>query len=275
MAAVLKRAAAVALMLGLAACSGQPPSRYAIDQDHGPAGTVDLSHVPDAVPRLEPLSRGGNRSPYQVLGRHYEVLASSDGFSERGVASWYGNKFHGHKTSNGEVYDMYAMSAAHKHLPLPTYVQVTNLENGRQVVVRVNDRGPFHDGRVIDLSYAAAFRLGMLERGTARVELRAINPRQWLTDQAAAGRAAAEPSAGLPVTMLQVGAFSSRAAAESVQRRAQSLLPGTPVRVSTSDEPRPLYRVRVGPLAPETSSADVEALLTAAGLPPVAVVDLP
>ncbi|MCU4675441.1 septal ring lytic transglycosylase RlpA family protein [Catenovulum sp. 2E275] len=128
----------------------------------------------DPTPIYEVPSRGGNKD-YQVLGKHYKVLKTSEGFSEEGVASWYGKKFHGHLTSNGETYDMFAMSAAHKTLPLPTYVKVTNLANNKQAIVRVNDRGPFHDGRIIDLSYAAAFKLGVTKSGTAKVKIEALH----------------------------------------------------------------------------------------------------
>ncbi|EPJ44103.1 MAG: rare lipoprotein A [Osedax symbiont Rs1] len=153
--------------------------RYKVSKDYGPDSIVDVSHVKDAVPKVEPLSRGGNRSSYQVLGKTYQVLKSSAGYKERGGASWYGKKFHGYLTANGERYDMYGMSAAHKSLPIPTYVKVTNMANDRQVIVRVNDRGPFHKGRVIDLSYAAAAKLGMLDSGTAQVEIEAIDPLIW------------------------------------------------------------------------------------------------
>ncbi|MEO6102210.1 MAG: septal ring lytic transglycosylase RlpA family protein [Pseudoxanthomonas sp.] len=137
-------------------------------------------HVPDvdciAEPMVtdEPRSPVGNRSPYSVLGKKYDVLNRVDGYVEQGTASYYGNKFHGRRTSNQEVYDMYAFTAAHKTLPLPSFARVTNLDNGKSVVVRVNDRGPFHDGRVIDLSYAAAVKLGITQRGTGRVEVRAL-----------------------------------------------------------------------------------------------------
>ncbi|HBQ01515.1 MAG TPA: septal ring lytic transglycosylase RlpA, partial [Gammaproteobacteria bacterium] len=116
----------------------------------------------------------GNRSPYTVLGKTYTVLPTERGYSERGVASWYGEKFHGHKTSNGEVFDMYMASAAHKSLPIPSFLRVTNLDNNRSLIVRVNDRGPFHGDRIVDLSYAAAMKLGYAERGTARVHLESI-----------------------------------------------------------------------------------------------------
>ena len=156
--------------------SGQ--GRYSQKIDSLPTNPTDVSKVADAVPRSEPKSRGGNASSYVVFGQTYRVLNSSRGFTQTGTASWYGNKFHGHLTSNGEVYDMYTMSAAHTRLPLPTYVKVTNLDNNRQVIVRVNDRGPFVGNRIIDLSYAAAYRLDMVKTGTARVKVEAIDPVQ-------------------------------------------------------------------------------------------------
>jgi rare lipoprotein A len=145
-------------------------------KDGGPAVAPDISGIPEPLPVAEPLARYGNRSPYTVLGRSYHVMGDSAGYSERGVASWYGNKFHGRPTSSFEPYDMYKFTAAHRTLPLPSYVQVTNLDNGRSVVVRVNDRGPFHGDRLIDLSYVAAVKLDMIQRGTARVEVRILTP---------------------------------------------------------------------------------------------------
>ncbi|MGB5325609.1 MAG: septal ring lytic transglycosylase RlpA family protein, partial [Pseudomonadales bacterium] len=128
---------------------------------------------------VESRSRGGNRSVYTVFGKSYRVLDDARGYRERGPASWYGKKFHGRSTANGERYDMYQMTAAHKHLPLPSYVRVRNLENGREIIVRVNDRGPFHGNRIIDLSYAAATKLGMLRNGTAEVEIEVIDAAAW------------------------------------------------------------------------------------------------
>jgi rare lipoprotein A len=145
--------------------------------DGPPDEEPDLSGIEDAVPKVEPRSRYGNPKSYVVFGKRYYTRAHSGGYVEKGLASWYGKKFHGRRTSSGERYNMYGMTAAHKTLPLPTYAQVTNLKNGRRVVVRVNDRGPFHGGRVIDLSYAAARKLGVVKTGTAMVEVRAIDPR--------------------------------------------------------------------------------------------------
>ena len=153
---------------------------------------VDCIREPDVV--ALPRSSYGNRSPYKVLGRSYEVLAATDGYVETGLASYYGNKFHGRRTSNHEVYDMYAFTAAHKSLPLPSFARVTNLENGRSVVVRVNDRGPFHDGRVVDLSYAAAVKLDIHRRGTGRVEVRALQPGEALAKAPQRVQAAPAPA---------------------------------------------------------------------------------
>ena len=144
--------------------------------DGGPDIPPDISDLPEPVPRAEPRARYGNKSPYSVLGKRYYVMDSAEGYVERGIASWYGAKFHGRMTSSFEPYDMYQFTAAHKTLPLPTFAEVTNLDNGRKVIVRVNDRGPFHEGRIIDLSYAAAIKLGIHVRGTGRVEVRAITP---------------------------------------------------------------------------------------------------
>jgi rare lipoprotein A len=148
--------------------------RYLIKHDHTPSDVPPLAHLEDVTPHYEPYSRGGNKN-YTVRDVDYKVLSDVTEFTESGYASWYGNKFHGHLTSNGERYNMFAMSAAHKNLPLPSYVQVTNLENNKQVIVRVNDRGPFHNGRIIDLSYAAAYKLDMLKSGTAKVEIKLLH----------------------------------------------------------------------------------------------------
>ena len=163
----------------VAAAKAKTESRYAIKQDLGPKQHKDMSNAPDAVPKVEPHSRGDNKSRYEVWGKSYSVMASSIGFKQRGLASWYGQKFHGHLTSNGETYDMYAMTAAHKSLPLPTYARITNLANNKTVIVRVNDRGPFHGDRVIDLSYAAASKLEYRKTGVAEVLVEAIDARQW------------------------------------------------------------------------------------------------
>jgi len=154
----------------LTACSS---GRYQYANDSSPSRLPHKGELKDAIARAEPHSRGGNKN-YRVRGIDYNVLNNAQGFEQIGIASWYGKKFHGHLTSNGEIYDMYAMSAAHKNLPLPTYLKVVNLANNKSVIVRVNDRGPFHQDRIIDLSYSAAFKLDILKTGTAKVKITAI-----------------------------------------------------------------------------------------------------
>ncbi|MGB0937424.1 MAG: septal ring lytic transglycosylase RlpA family protein [Colwellia sp.] len=161
----------VIIIFLVSSCSSD--GRYQQHKDSIPTRTPTPSELKDPTPRFESPSRGGNK-PYQVWGKDYNVLGSADNYEQKGIASWYGEKFHGHLTSNGEIYDMYAMSAAHKSLPLPTYVRVTNLANNKSVIVRVNDRGPFHESRLIDLSYSAAYKLDMLKSGTANVKIKAI-----------------------------------------------------------------------------------------------------
>ncbi|HZN85493.1 MAG TPA: septal ring lytic transglycosylase RlpA family protein [Burkholderiales bacterium] len=169
------RRIALALLLA-AGCSSTPDKRPGgYYKDDGPGDSAKLASIPDAVPRHEPLHRYANR-PYEALGKRYVPLTRVGPFEQRGAASWYGKRFHGKPTSSGEAYDMYKMSAAHPILPIPSYARVTNLANGSKVVVRINDRGPFHDGRVIDLSYAAAHRLGYIAAGSARVLVEQVVP---------------------------------------------------------------------------------------------------
>lgn len=209
----------------------------------------DVHAIPDAVPKSEPRSRYGNPSSYVVFGRRYHVLNTAQGYVEQGIASWYGPKFHGRRTSSGEPYDMYAMTAAHKTLPLPAYVRVTNLENGRSIVVRVNDRGPFVNNRIIDLSYVAAHKLGIVGSGTGLVEVRTLQPGQPELRTASLNRDAQIAAQASRTLYVQVGAFSSRENAE--QLRGQLLLNGfDEVQVQhSSSSAEALYRVRIGPLA--------------------------
>ena len=215
--------------------------------DDAPANPRDVSNVPDAVPRAEPLSRYGNMESYQVYGKTYHTLPSSSGYRESGIASWYGTKFHGKRTSSGEPYDLYAMTAAHKTLPLPTYVEVTNLKNNRKVIVKVNDRGPFHEDRLIDLSYSAASRLDILPYGTGEVEIRAIDPTQS-GQPAAPASAAMTALPGDSLLFLQVGAFSSRANAERMQGDLQTQNLGAIRIVEATTDAGTFYKVQVGPL---------------------------
>jgi len=232
-------ASAVFIAMLLAACTGTPrrppPLPPPIVQP-----PPNVAVIPDAIPRPEPRSAKGNPAFYDVFGKRYFVLATAAGYVERGVASWYGPGFHAERTATGEAYDMYGMTAAHKTLPLPAYVQVTNLRNGRNVVVRVNDRGPFKDGRIIDLSYTAASKLDILRDGTAFVEVRALTP------------GAEQPATG-PVTppsalFVQAGAFGSEANASKVlaQLRAQGIEKSFVRQDQLNGQT--LYRVRVGPI---------------------------
>lgn len=247
----------------LAACAtSQPPGsvegdsgsaatgssgRYAINQDRAPTRALDPDEIREVVPVPETRTLAGNYSPYTVNGSTYTVMRSEEGYEEAGLASWYGEKFHGHLTSNGEIYDMYQVSAAHRSLPIPSYVRVTNLENDRTVIVRVNDRGPFHSDRVIDLSYAAAWKLGFADQGTARVHLEAIVPGMHPSPVDRGGRVTLADAAE---RYLQVGAFSDRAAAERVRIQVEELTGQTVfIRSVDSDNAgQQLYRVRVGPI---------------------------
>ncbi len=167
----------VLLVFLLGACASAPERRGGYYKDDGPGDRAppNLAAIPDAQPKVEPLHRFANR-PYKVLGKEYVPISASQPYRQRGVASWYGRKFHGQATSSGERYDMYAMTAAHPTLPIPSYARVTYLRSGHSVVVRINDRGPFHSNRVIDLSYAAAYKLGIIQAGSAEVEVESINP---------------------------------------------------------------------------------------------------
>lgn len=207
--------------------------------DGAPDKVLDPALIQRPQPRPEPLSAYGNHSPYTVLGRSYHVLPSAAGYSERGVASWYGTKFHGRLTSSGEPYDLYQLTAAHRSLPLPTWVEVTRLDTGKTITVRVNDRGPFHSARIIDLSWAAARELGMDHQGTAEVEVRAIS------FDADVGRL--RRPARLPV-YLQVGAFAERASARKVEQDLKRAGLG-PIEASAARTAAGrLWRVRVGPI---------------------------
>lgn len=209
----------------------------------------DLSRLPDPVPVTEPKSATGNPPSYQVMGRTYHVLDSAAGFEQVGLASWYGRKFHGRRTSSGEPYDMLELTAAHTSLPIPTYVEVTNLDNQRRAIVRVNDRGPFHDDRIIDLSYAAAVKLGFAELGTARVRVLSLE--------------------GAPEIYLQLDPVPKLAEADRL-REALRELTGKPAQVVRTAED-PAYRVQLGPLDGEQEAKRLQALLTAAdyGVPAI------
>ena len=236
-----------------------------LQSDDAPVNPMDVSNVPDAVPRAEPLSRYGNRDSYEVYGKTYHTLPSSKDYRARGTASWYGTKFHGKRTSSGEPYDLYAMTAAHKTLPLPTYVEVTNLKNGRSVIVKVNDRGPFHDDRLIDLSYSAAAKLDILQYGTGQVEIRAIDPQKTTSSatQTDTAPATAQENRAL---YLQVGAFSSRGNAERMQDDLLSQNIGAIRIIETTTDAGTFFKVQVGPLANEMEANRVTQELKTLGI---------
>lgn len=246
--------------------------RYAIAKDSLPddLSPLDPKLLVDAVPVPEKRTKAGNKTPYTVLGKTYHVMPESKiaSYSAEGKASWYGKKFHGHKTSNGEIYDMYKMTAAHRSLPIPSYVKVTNLDNGKTVTVRVNDRGPFHNSRILDVSYAAAVKLDMVRSGTARVKVEAIEPQttrlasnssdvKAAPHQAQVGATPHLQPALLPKpntnTYLQVGAFRSQDSAMAL-RSQLSAITSHPVNV---DNLQGLFKVRIGPLE---STSDVQQL---------------
>jgi rare lipoprotein A len=202
--------------------------RYTKKHDSAPKKIKKPISFKEPVPVKEPLSRYGNPSEYDVGGHRYEVMKNSTGYKTKGIASWYGTKFHKQRTSSGEPYDMYTMTAAHKTLPLPTYVKVKNLNNGREVVVKVNDRGPFHQDRLIDLSYAAALKLGVFPKGTAPVEIETIMG-----------------PVGKAHYYLQAGAFSSEILASQLKQKLAHLTP-SPVFI---ERYKKRYMVRVGPFA--------------------------
>ena len=272
------------------------PSRgggYYLDDGPGTNAPANIDTIPDAVPKIEPLSRGTMR-PYTVMGRNYTPMTQLTPYKARGVASWYGRRYHGKQTSSGEIYDMYAMSAAHTVLPIPSYARVTNVANGKSVVVRVNDRGPFIDNRLIDLSYTAAYKLGILGGGSGMVEVESIIPGQSLTTlQPAAAPPVTVAPAPLPVPVaietapisavplpppvaapvaavpstastttaagggsyLQFGAFGVQANAESYLARLQTQADwlAGTLRVQHSDG---IYRVQAGPYASETAARE-------------------
>lgn len=202
-------------------------SRYSIAQDRAPDTALAAHQIETTEPRKEPLSKHGNKSPYTVNGKTYRIMASADGYREEGIASWYGAKFHGHTTSNGEIFDMNKISAAHKTLPLPTWVKVTNLDNGKSINIRVNDRGPFHGGRIIDLSYAAAVKLDYQDKGVARVRVETISGAELDTHS----------------YFVQVGAFSQKESAVNLKKRLAGEL-----KDDVDVYKDKLYRVRIGPV---------------------------
>ncbi|MES9861752.1 MAG: septal ring lytic transglycosylase RlpA family protein [Candidatus Thiodiazotropha sp. LLP2] len=235
----------------LAGCSSAPGSRTSradgVSPHHPPPS--DIATIPDAIPKDEPKSRYGNPASYEVFGRRYYTLSESQGYSARGIASWYGSKFHGQRTSSGEPYDMYAMTAAHKTLPLPSYARVTNLKNNRSVVVKINDRGPFHDNRLIDLSYSAAWKLGITGEGTGLVEVTTMEAGTPEPQPPRVATPVIKRKGALPELFLQVGAFGDSKNANRLKARLEEQLK-TSVLIHGNDSSNDrVYRVQVGPIA--------------------------
>ena len=231
----------------------------------------DFDSIPDAIPKHEPLSRTGNK-PYTALGKAFRPLNSSNGYVKKGIASWYGTKFHGRRTSSGETYDMWGMTAAHPILPLPTYVEVTNLDTGKKIVVKVNDRGPFLHNRIIDLSYAAARKLGIANHGTGRVEIRALNPDNYFgpDDFAESGSIvgsmdtveSSQPSSVAGEYFIQVGVYSEFGNARSMRNMLRQK--GHPIYPNSEQENKAQgapYKVKVGPFQTVNAASEVKRTL--------------
>ena len=240
-------------VLLLGACTEQPAIETIPEiSDSAPLRPISAADVADAVPRADPILSVGNKTPYTVLGVSYDILEDARNYREKGIASWYGTKFNGHKTSNGEIFDLYMATAAHKTLPIPSYALVTNLNNGRSVVVRVNDRGPFHADRLIDLSYGAAVKLGYMEQGTAPVEVELLN---------IAGVDDRRNAVGGSYRYLQLGAYGADSSAQQLRSELQGLV-SAPVTVSpVQSGDKILYRVRVGPVSSGEELLEVQQIL--------------
>jgi len=234
--------------------------------DAAPDKQVDVSTIPNAVPKNEPKSRYGNPESYVVFGKRYYVLDSSKNYVEKGIASWYGTKFHGRRTSSGETYDMYAMTAAHKTLPLPTYVQVKNLNNGKYIIVKVNDRGPFHENRIIDLSYTAAIKLDIIKKGTGLVEVRAIDPMRS-TKNSLVNEKKNKTSTSQDISFyIQVGTFGELENAEILKQKLSSLGDDLIKISNVVTSGKTLYRVRIGPITDTKLSDPIVAKLSSFGI---------
>lgn len=270
------------------AAKSPPPTRgggYYLDDGPGANPPADLDGIPEAVPRLEPIRVATSR-PYTVMGRSYTPMTTLQPYKARGIATWYGRRYHGKPTSSGEIYDMYAMTAAHTTLPIPSYARVTHLASGKSVVVRINDRGPFFEGRIVDLSYTAAHRLGVLAGGSAMVEVEAIIPGsapppavaslepEPVLPSIAAPAATSPAPAPVPVTSeagryyLQLGAFGSRENAENFLARLQAQLGAADnLHIHARDQ---FYRVHAGPYASQADARSAaDRLAEALGLKPM------
>ncbi len=269
---MLRAALIIAASGAVSACVGGPDGGYYKDDGPPRHDHARVSQVRDAVPRHERLAESGNE-PYSVNGKTYYPLKHALGYRQRGVASWYGRMFHGRRTSSGEPYNMYAMTAAHRTLPLPSYVKVRNLRNGKQVTVRVNDRGPFLHNRLIDLSYAAAYRLGIVSTGTGLVEVSAVTPGEIEASPQPRTIAVGDAAPRSPVIYIQVGAFAQRHNAESMRHRLRNHAHHPVVMQHARMQRRDIYRVRVGPIASVEEADEVAERMQRQGYNPRLIVE--
>lgn len=272
-ATILAIAFCLAQLSGCGVVSNSGGKNFASSYDGPPAVDVDVSKIHDAVPKAEPFHPYGTKD-YVLGGRRYHVLKNSKGYNRTGYASWYGSKFHGGETSTQEKFNLYAMTAASPHLPIPSYVQVTNMNNGKKVIVRVNDRGPFHPNRILDLSYAAAKKLGFADRGVAPVKIVAIDPETWGKDQGSAPSkkvviARSESPMGNSPVFLQVGAFAELDNAKHLSNKINQLIDKHPVHIEHKSD---LYRVQIGPIASSSQSNKIKVFLEDNGFDHVTVV---
>lgn len=255
----LSRWAVASLFSLIAGCATGPI------KDGPPDYYIDISQIPDIQPRLEPLSRYGNPEQYEVFGKQYLTLKECHGFEVKGLASWYGTKFHGRRTSSGEPYDMLAMTAAHKTLPLPCYAKVTNINNNKSIIVKINDRGPFHSEREIDLSYAAALKLGFADAGTAPVIIETIPTRpepETHTVDAANSR----------IQFAQVGSFSDLERAQNLAKQLTPKLHQPIVLVPVTRDQQTLTSVRIGPIKTPEEMAELQGTLAKLAIPSTVVI---
>lgn len=254
---IIRKIFLLVVVTGLFACSSNRG-------DYAPHDAAGVSaNSADAIPKNEPKSRYGNPKSYEERGKRYHVLNSAAGYQEKGIASWYGTKFHGRRTSSGEAYDMYKMTAAHKTLPIPCYVEVVNLANNKKITVRVNDRGPFHEGRIIDLSYAAAKKLGISDTGTGRVEVHSVTTGHMPLNAKKA--VLPKTSGGDGYIYVQLGAFGAIDNAESLASKLRNNDFRT-VRVHrVVNKQKTLYKVRIGPMPTRNIAYGVLARLTKSG----------
>ncbi len=253
----MNRACLILLTAWLSACS-VPKKIEPIVMDGRPENiSMDISAIADAVPRFEPWSASVNPESYVVLGETYHVQPDNKGYKQQGIASWYGTKFHQKNTATGEVYDMWAMTAAHKTLPIPSYVQVTNLDNQRSVIVRLNDRGPFHAHRIIDLSFVAAVKLGLAKDGTGFVNVVAIQP----------GDNKVDTDAALAKNIYyQIGAFVTRENAVLLQEKITAAALSKSRIMSSETAASKLFKVQIGPISSVTEADDISAKLKEIGI---------